>query len=122
MRGHVDPQSHMFSYFSPEERVPAKHPLRCIKAYIDSALKQIRAALDGLYSEIGRPSIPPERLSPLHENYHDAPPLSCLNAPTVSSPQIRRVRILSAQVAQRAQHGPADRMRRRDAILKSGDV
>src|SRR5882724_7685184 len=62
MRGHVDPQAHMFSYFSPEQRVPAKHPLRSIKAYTDSALKQIRPVLDGLYSEIGRPSIPPERL------------------------------------------------------------
>lgn len=62
MRGHVDPQSHLFSYFSPEERVPAGHPLRSIKAYTESALKQIRPLLDGLYSEIGRPSIPPERL------------------------------------------------------------
>ena len=52
----------MFSYFSPEERVPAKHPLRLIKAYTDSALKQIRPLLDGIYSQIGRPSIPPERL------------------------------------------------------------
>jgi transposase len=62
MRGHVDPQSHMFSYFSPEERVPAKHPLRSIKGYADSALKQIRPVLDRIYSQIGRPSIPPERL------------------------------------------------------------
>jgi len=52
----------MFSYFSPEQRVPANHPLRSIKAYTDSALKQIRPVLDGLYSQIGRPSIPPERL------------------------------------------------------------
>src|SRR5260370_34444864 len=67
MRGHVDPQAHMFSYFSPEQLVPANHPLRSIKAYTDSALKQIRPVLDGLYSQIGRPSIPPERLlkSPL---------------------------------------------------------
>lgn len=62
MRGHVDPQSHLFSYFSPEERVPAGHPLRSIKAYTEAALKQIRPLLDGLYSQIGRPSIPPERL------------------------------------------------------------
>ena len=62
MRGQVDRQSHMFSYFSPEERVPAKHPLRAIKAYIDSALKQIGPLLDGIYSDIGRPSIAPERL------------------------------------------------------------
>jgi transposase len=62
MRGHVNPQAHMFSYFSPEERVPATHPLRSIKAYTDSALKQIRPVLGGIYSTIGRPSIPPERL------------------------------------------------------------
>lgn len=62
MRGHVNPQAHMFSYFSPEERVPPKHPLRSIKAYTDAALAQIRPLLDGIYSEIGRPSIPPERL------------------------------------------------------------
>ena len=62
MRGHVDPQSHLFSYFSPEQRVPAAHPLRSIKSFTESAFKQIRPLLDGLYSEIGRPSIPPERL------------------------------------------------------------
>jgi len=62
MRGQVDPQSHLFSYFSPEERVPAKHPLRSIKAYTELALKEIRPLLDGIYSQIGRPSIPPERL------------------------------------------------------------
>ena len=62
MRGHISPQSHLFSYFSPEERVPAKHPLRSIKAYTDAALVEIRPLLDGIYSEIGRPSIPPERL------------------------------------------------------------
>lgn len=52
----------MFSHFSPEQRVPAKHPLRSIKAYTDSALKQIRPVGDAIYSQIGRPSIPPERL------------------------------------------------------------
>jgi len=49
MRGHVIPQAHMFSYFSPEDRVPAKHPLRSIKAYTDEALKQIRPVFDGIY-------------------------------------------------------------------------
>jgi hypothetical protein len=59
MRGHVNPQTHMFSYLSPEQRVPAKHPLRSIKAYTDEALKQSRPVLNGIYSTIGRPSIPP---------------------------------------------------------------
>ncbi len=62
MRGEVEPQSKLFSYFSPEERVPAEHPLRSIKTYADAALKEIRPLLDSLYSEMGRPSIPPERL------------------------------------------------------------
>lgn len=62
MRGHVDPQGHLYSYFSPEARVPANHPLRSIKTHADAALKSIRALLDSLYSESGRPSIPPERL------------------------------------------------------------
>jgi hypothetical protein len=38
----------MFSYFSAEERVAAKHPLRSIKAYTDSAGKQLRPLLDGI--------------------------------------------------------------------------
>jgi transposase len=62
VRGKVDPQSGLFSYLSPEQRVPADHPLRSIKAYADAALKEIRPLLDSLYSEVGRPSIPPERL------------------------------------------------------------
>jgi transposase len=62
MRGHMHPQGTIFSYFSPESRVPADHPLRTIKAYADSALKQMSAEFDALYSEVGRPSIPPERL------------------------------------------------------------
>jgi transposase len=52
----------LYSYFSPEERVPPNHPLRTIKAHADAALKQIRFVFDSLYSESGRPSIPPERL------------------------------------------------------------
>jgi hypothetical protein len=48
MRGHVDPQAQMFSYFSPEQRVSANHALRSIKANTDSALQQIRPVLDGL--------------------------------------------------------------------------
>src|SRR5918911_101375 len=62
MRGHVDPQGSMFSYFSPESRVPADHPLRTIKAYADTTLKRLSSKLDALYADSGRPSIPPERL------------------------------------------------------------
>jgi transposase len=62
MRGHVDPQAHMFSYFSPESRVPAAHPLRPIKAHADAVLKSMSREFDALYADDGRPSIAPERL------------------------------------------------------------
>src|SRR5438876_9068786 len=62
MRGHVDPQGSMFTYFSPESRVPADHPLRSIKANADSVLSSMSAEFERLYADTGRPSIPPERL------------------------------------------------------------
>ena len=62
MRGHVDPQASMFSYFSPESRVPGEHPLRAIKRDADAVLGSLNGELDELYAEMGRPSIPPERL------------------------------------------------------------
>lgn len=62
MRGEVNPQSHLFSYFSPEERVPKAHPLRAIKHYADEALGALRTTFETMYSDTGRPSIPPERL------------------------------------------------------------
>jgi transposase len=52
----------MFSYLSPEERVPAKHPLRPIRLMVDEVLKALSPAFSGLYSAFGRPSIPPEKL------------------------------------------------------------
>jgi transposase len=52
----------MFSYLSPEERVPAKHPLRPIRRMADEALKMLSPEFDGVYSAMGRPSIPPEKL------------------------------------------------------------
>lgn len=62
MRGELNPQSHLFSYFSPEERVPTGHPLRTIKHYADHTLTSLRATFETMYSDTGRPSIPPERL------------------------------------------------------------
>lgn len=52
----------MFSYLSPEDRVPAKHPLRPIRVMVDEVLKALSPAFSGLYSTFGRPSIPPEKL------------------------------------------------------------
>jgi transposase len=52
----------MFSYLSPEERVPETHPLRAIRRMTDEALGGLSAKFDELYSAIGRPSIAPEKL------------------------------------------------------------
>jgi transposase len=52
----------MFSYLSPEQRVPADHPLRPIRRMVDTVLKRLSPRFEGLYAEGGRPSIPPEKL------------------------------------------------------------
>ena len=62
MRGDDEQTSHMFSYVSPEQRVPAEHPLRAIRALTDEALRSLSRRFAGLYSQTGRPSIPPEQL------------------------------------------------------------
>jgi transposase len=62
MRGHLAPQSMMFSYFSPEWHVRAEHPLRPVKAHADKVLKTMSRDFDELYALAGRPSIAPERL------------------------------------------------------------
>lgn len=62
MRGPDQQTSGMFSYLSPETRVRADHPLRAIRRMTDTALAEISPALQALYSDLGRPSIPPEQL------------------------------------------------------------
>lgn len=62
MRGINDPQGFMFSYLSPEQRVPQNHPIRAIKGQADAVLKRMTRIFDRMYSKVGRPSIPPERL------------------------------------------------------------
>jgi len=52
----------MFSYLSPEERVPENHPLRPIRLIVDEALTALSPIFSQLYSAFGRPSIPPEKL------------------------------------------------------------
>jgi len=62
MRGHDAQQAGLFSYLSPEERVPATHPLRPIRQYVDTALTALSPQLAKLYAHTGRPSIAPEKL------------------------------------------------------------
>ena len=51
----------MFSYLSPEQRVPADHPLRAVRALTDEALQTMSRRFASLYATTGRPSIPPEQ-------------------------------------------------------------
>jgi transposase len=62
MRGSDQKQDGMFSYVSPEQRVPAEHPLRPLRAMMDDILKEMSPRFAKLYADTGRPSIPPERL------------------------------------------------------------
>ena len=52
----------MFSYISPEQRVPQDHPLRLLRAMTDEALQQLRPRFNRLYAKTRRPSIAPEKL------------------------------------------------------------
>jgi len=62
MRGDDEQQAAMFSYISPEQRVPADHPLRPIRQMTDEIFKQLSPRFDALYARLGRPSIAPEKL------------------------------------------------------------
>ena len=62
MRGRHDPQATMLAFVDLEERVPTDHPLRTIKVVADEALERLSAEFDGMYSKVGRASVPPERL------------------------------------------------------------
>jgi transposase len=62
MRGFDQKQPALFSYVSPEQRVPADHPLRPIRLMVDGILTSLSPRFARLYSHTGRPSIPPEKL------------------------------------------------------------
>lgn len=62
MRGAFADQGGLFSYISPEARVPANHPLRKIRELVRDVLSDLNRSLGRLYASEGRPSIPPEQL------------------------------------------------------------
>src|SRR5215472_17659272 len=62
MRGDEDAQAEVWSYIPLEQRVPADHPLRPMRAMVDTVLGELSPQFDRLYSRVGRPSIPPEQL------------------------------------------------------------
>src|ERR1700759_2399782 len=62
MRGWDNRRDGLFSYVRPESRIPNNHPLRLIRGVADDALTALNDQFAALYSENGRPSIPPEQL------------------------------------------------------------
>jgi len=50
MRGDDNLQEGIFSYISPEKRVPADHPLRPIRKMVDEILKEMSPQFAKLYS------------------------------------------------------------------------
>jgi transposase len=55
-------QGKLLYHVHPESRIPKKHPLRPIKEMANACLRTLTAEFSKMYSPIGRPSIPPERL------------------------------------------------------------
>jgi len=62
MRGEENNQAPLFSYISQEDRIPSDHPLRTIRTMADEVLRGMSKGFSDLYSDVGRPSIPPEQL------------------------------------------------------------
>ena len=62
MRGDDFHQDAVFSYISPDARVPQEHPLRPIRRMVDAVLVELSPEFDRLYARTGRPSVPPEKL------------------------------------------------------------
>jgi transposase len=62
MRGFDQRRDGLFSYVRPESRIPKDHPLRVIRTLADAALAALNDRFAALYSENGRPSIPPEQM------------------------------------------------------------
>ncbi|MCW1842213.1 IS5 family transposase [Prosthecomicrobium hirschii] len=62
MRGTDERTGSLFSYVDLEARVRSDHPLRPIRALVKEALAGLERDFAALYSSVGRPSIPPERL------------------------------------------------------------
>ena len=62
MRGAFQDQGGLFSYISPDARVPANHPLKKIRELVREVLVELNRSFGRLYASEGRPSVPPEQL------------------------------------------------------------
>jgi transposase len=62
MRGRKERQAEMLLGVTPDQLVPAKHPIRAIRALVDGVLAELSPQFEAMYRPIGRPSVPPEHL------------------------------------------------------------
>lgn len=62
MRGKVKAQKELMYLIDLETLVDEKHPIREVRALCRKALAQLGDEFEGMYSKVGRPSVPPERL------------------------------------------------------------
>jgi transposase len=62
MRGGDERTGSLFSYVDLEARVGQDHPLRTIRSLVNEALAALSPDFSAMYSRMGRPSIPPEKL------------------------------------------------------------
>ena len=62
MRGAPERQMAMLTTLSPEDLIPAEHPIRRIRTVVDEVLASLDGEFEAMYSAIGRPSVPPEQL------------------------------------------------------------
>jgi transposase len=62
MRGEPERQLAMLTTLSPEELIPADHPIRRIRKVVEVVLADLDGEFDAMYSRSGRPSVPPEQL------------------------------------------------------------
>ena len=57
-----DPQLAMLMTLSPEELIPAGHPIRRIRRVVEDILVELDGEFEAMYSSKGRRSVPPEAL------------------------------------------------------------
>jgi transposase len=62
MRGEATNQTAMLLGVTPDQLVPADHPIRHIKPIVERALAALAPTFAAMYAPAGRPSIPPEHL------------------------------------------------------------
>ena len=62
MRGLQDKQTNMWAFVSIEDRIPSDHPLATNQEAGRSTAGGFVAVFNRMYSQVGRPSIAPERV------------------------------------------------------------